>query len=302
MEQKYRDELLDFLKKELAPIASEHEAHWIVEDIETKTAHLTEAIALAQKVLLRRHQKEPLAYILGNWSFRDLVLQVGPGVLIPRPETEELVDHALQASVASVTLMKHATPSPGSEFRIADLGAGSGCLGLGYLDALLKNPAFAENRKPAIRLDFVESSYEARWWLQKNIQPIKTARTEVFFDTWTKWFELQKPASVAVILANPPYITEDEFAQLDEGVARFEPRAALVPGDPSKEKDAGGPYREILEQASKCLVPGGVCAFEMGPAQTPWIADHAKSLNAFDKIDLVRDMAGKERFLICRKS
>jgi release factor glutamine methyltransferase len=276
LELSRRDELVKFLRKELEPLESAHEAAWIADYSLLKNSKMAEGIALA--IVERRKSGEPLAYILGSWAFRSHEFLVGRGVLIPRPETEELLDYA------------HAVAPMSGPLTVVDFGAGSGCLGISFMAEWL---ARAPARKG--RLILIERSEEARKWLQKNVHAFKSrlakADVEIVPLSWVDW----KAEAFHLGLANPPYVTEKEFLETDDSVKAFEPRSALVPDDTSQFPDASGPYRQILALARKSLNPGCWLWCEIGPAQVKWIVEYAEQSGDFSEVRLLKDMAGKLR-------
>ena len=185
------------------------------------------------------HQREvryPLQYILGEWSFYGRDFFVGPGVLIPRSDTETLIDVALQLA------KEKETP------KILDLCAGSGCIGI----------TLAAERKDA-QVTLLEKYNEAISFLQKNVRRNSTENAtvlqgDVFQNNDTEKYDL--------IVSNPPYVTQDEMKELSEEV-KFEPETALLAQDNGLEF-----YKEIAESYKKNLVTGGSLCFEVGYKQS----------------------------------
>jgi len=182
--------------------------------------------------LWHRHLAEavPLQYLLGLCPWRDLTLQVGPGVLIPRPETELLIELALQV-----------LPSPPQCW--ADLGTGSGALALALARAWPHSRGLA-----------VELSAAARTVAAVNLQ----AAPQVQLLSGS-WWEPLAPwwGQLALVVANPPYIPTAVWAQLEPGVRRYEPALALEAGD-----DGLAAIRQIASGARVALSPGGVLLLE----------------------------------------
>lgn len=260
-----------------------HEVNWIWD--EALRVNAENPLRVAESILSRRLKDEPLAYVLGHWSFRGRDFAVGPGALIPRPETEELVEFAL-------ALVKERK----KPLRVADLGAGSGCLGLGF--ALEKTPRFAADLS-TIDLTLVENSARALPWLRQNVDKYRAELAGSVNIVDKSWTELA--GAFDVILSNPPYLTEVEYSAVSASVKNFEPKSALVPADADRFADASGPYREILEIAARSLVPGGWVGFELGIPQPVYIAGWAQAIGAFEELQILPDMAGKPRFFFGRK-
>ncbi len=289
-------------------MGASHEAKWIVAEIEKQLEtkenfDLAEAKNLSDKIVERRKCHEPLAYIFGHWAFRSYEFFVGPGALIPRPESEELVEYALSFVEKSETLIEKLFDENG--LNIVDAGAGTGCIGLSFVMDLLKdlaNEGFdPKDISAKIRLVLIELSPEARAHLEKNIKKYRSelyeSRIEVFSGSWLQWPRTQ----IDLLLSNPPYLTLSELRACDVSVRDFEPSMALMPDDISTFPDASGPYRELFQIADECLSPGGYAIFECGLAQPIALEPLVPALKNFDKLRFYRDMARKDRFLAMRK-
>ncbi len=281
-------ESVENLKQRLQKISSAHELSWILEWL-SKFPNSDDTNARAEDLIRRRENGEPLAYIFGEWAFRDLELFVGPGVLIPRPETEELVDLALNLG----------SWESGGKFRIADLGAGTGAIGLGLLKGLQNR-----RREPAlITLDFIEASPDAYRYLQQNVARYRTLFTRARMEThqlpWDEWALYQDEKSFDFLISNPPYISQDEWQNLDPGVKNYEPQSALVPRN--ADEKAMSDYLQIVEIAARLLKEGGLLLFEMG-LQSDDLLGHMEGDRRFCDLSLSPDMAGKARFLSARRS
>jgi release factor glutamine methyltransferase len=207
----------------------------------------------------RRHDGEPVAYLTGRREFFGLEIEVTRDVLIPRPETELLVEHALGAIPAGV-------PS-----RVLDLGCGSGAVAL----------AIARERPRAnvLGADVARAAVELA---RRNAQRLEIANATFLA---SDWFEAIARRSFEVIVANPPYVAEAD-PHLEQGDLRFEPPLALTPG-----ADALSAIRTIVTTAPAYLVPDGVLALEHGHDQ----ADAVQALLAgagFRDVRSARDLAG----------
>lgn len=222
-------------------------------------------------LIRRRGKHEPLQYIIGITEFDDLMLVVDPRVLIPRPETELLVER--------VAVRLAATP-PG---RILDLGTGSGALAL----ALAR-------RFPAAQVTGVDASSAALAVARLNAErnPEPGARV-----TWVQsdWFEaLAGDTRFDLIVSNPPYLTETEWAETRPEVREFEPKAALTAAD-----GGAADLLSIISSAPHWLGPGGWLVLETG------IAQHERLLEAMTAAGLtgaepMNDLTGRPRFLWAR--
>lgn len=214
-----------------------------------------------RKLVQRRASGEPIAYITGNREFWSLPLKITPDVLVPRHETELLVEVALQRIPA------------GNALRLADLGTGSGAIALAIASERLSCEVHATDISPAA-IKLASSNAEA------------LGISSVQFHTGS-WCE---PLSGAfdMIVSNPPYVAEDD-PHLKNGDCRFEPGLALSPGaDPSSA------FRAITEQARQQLNTGGWLLFEHGTDQGPAVRD-ILTVGEFAEVETIRDMAGHER-------
>jgi len=206
----------------------------------------------------RRALGEPLQYILGEWEFHGLRFTVGPGVLIPRPETELLVDIALQLTVDSCQL------------TVLDLCAGSGCVGLSIA-----------NHLPNAKVYLVELSEDALPYLRQNAEAYPNAEV-IQADVLNCQLSI---VNCQLILANPPYVRTDDIAGLSPEVRR-EPPMALDGG-----ADGLKFYRALKDKWLPMLAPGGLLACECGEGQAREIA----ALFAPYETNIVKDFNGIER-------
>jgi len=207
----------------------------------------------------RRHDGEPVAYLTGRREFFGLEIEVTRDVLIPRPETELLVEHALGAIPADVPA------------RVLDLGCGSGAVAL----------AIARERPQAnvLGVDVARAAVELA---RRNALRLEIANATFLA---SDWFEAIERQSFEVIVANPPYVAEAD-PHLEQGDLRFEPPLALSPG-----ADALSAIRTIVNAAPAYLVPDGVLALEHGHDQ----ADAVRALLAgagLRDLRSARDLAG----------
>lgn len=217
------------------------------------------------KLAAHRKRREPLQYLLGEWEFYGMRLFVGRGVLIPRPDTETLVDTVLEFAK---TLDKP---------QIADLCSGSGCIAL----ALQKH-------LPQARVYAVEKSPEALRFLQKNADYHKSCaevhHADVLLPETAAAFQ-----ELDIIVSNPPYLTNEEMQSLQPEV-RHEPDLALY----GVTEDGLYFYREISRLWKHSLRAGGMLACEVGDAQADAVAVIFKE-EGFAQIRCVPDLAGNLR-------
>lgn len=226
-------------------------------------------VTACREVVRRRAQGEPVAYILGERGFYGELFKVGTGVLIPRPETEMIVEEVLEF------LKTAGIEQP----RILDLGAGTGCIGF----SILKN-------HPTATLISVEKSPKAFSYLKQNqeLLALTDRSTLILGDALSEELLTQK---FDVIVANPPYIATDD-QQTEENVRKFEPASALF------ASDAGF---SALEQWSSRYQPalnsGGLMLFEMGHTQGPRMQAHFEGLGGFVQVQVLKDLSGLDRII-----
>ena len=189
----------------------------------------------------RRLDREPLAYILGDAHFWTLTLQVGPGVLIPRSDTEVLIEYLTQVI------------APTSHLKALEFGIGSGAISLAW--AL---------ETSGLEIDGLEISPQAFDWAQKNLEAYQEQITQnkstVHWHLGKSLTDFSGPYDI--IVSNPPYITKAEMAALQPEVKSFEPSVALEGGE-----DGLVFYRLLLQEGLRLLKPKGILVVEHGYAQ-----------------------------------
>lgn len=226
-------------------------------------------------LLERRMTREPLAYITGSTGFWDLELDVVPGVLVPRPDTETLIESALAVLPSSQE----------KKCRMVDLGTGSGAIALSMASALPGHEIIATDRS--------EVALEAA---RKNA--LKNGLEESVAFVRGVWFEAfsEEVGVFDVILSNPPYIPSADIDELEPEVAVHEPRLALD-GDVDGLRD----YRVIIEGCRKHLAPGGWLLLEMGFDQRDAVREILDATGLFESIVHINDYAGNNRVVRARR-
>jgi release factor glutamine methyltransferase len=212
-----------------------------------------------RELLARRASREPLAYVLGEWGFRRLMLQVDARVLIPRPETEVLVERCLEL-IAEL-----------AEPRVLDVGVGSGAIALAIAD-----------EHPGARVVATDSSPDALAVAAANAEQtglhVELVLGELFAG-------LEGPFDLVV--SNPPYVAQEDVPELPPEVAEYEPRAALI---------ESGETEAIAEQALSRLEPGGSLALEIADGNAARVADLLHGLG-YEQVTIGEDLAGRERIV-----
>ncbi len=224
-------------------------------------------------LIKRRRACEPIAYILGRREFFALPMRVDRRVLIPRPDTEILVETALRG-----TRERHLYG------RMLDLCTGSGCVAI----------AFAKER-PTWRVTAVDLSPDAATVARENVQRAGVVHNVAVLEG-DLFAALPEGAAFELITANPPYIPSAEIAGMDADVRDFEPRLALNGG-----ADGLHVTRRLIGEATRFLSPGGLLALEGGFDQAPAVAALLAE-SGFGEIVRSKDLAGVERVVSGRRS
>lgn len=219
----------------------------------------------------RRIRHEPLQYLCGEWDFYDLTLKVGPGVLIPRPDTETVAQAAMDA----------AKPF-GQGVRILDLCSGSGAIAL-----------CAAKHVPGARVTALELSPQALTYLKENNAAYGSPLTVVHADVF-EWQTQCADESFEVIVSNPPYISDEEMQTLAPELS-YEPRMALF-----AEQDGLAFYRHIAPAYFHALIPGGTLIFEIGWKQADAVMQLCRAAGYAD-VCMEKDWGGNPRCVKARR-
>lgn len=217
----------------------------------------------------RRSGGEPLAYITGQREFMSLSFRVNSDVLIPRPDTEVLVETAL-ALVRAEGIK-----------RICDVGTGSGAIAVSLAVYLNEVEVYALDLSPAA--------------LKIARENAKIHEVMVQFRDGDLLEPLVNEEKMDMIVANLPYITFDQLEELETGVKDYEPRIALVASG-----DGLDLYRRLLPQAYQLLRPGGYILLEIDPRQAE--AAKVMMMQSFSELEIIPDWAGRDRLLKARRN
>ncbi len=228
-----------------------------------------------RKLILRRAQREPVAYITGNKGFWESEFSVNPSVLIPRPDTEVLVETSLD--ILSRSENKNKT------LKILELGAGSGAVIISLAGARPSNSYFAIDISPA--------AAEATACNAINI--LKESKLFIIVGSW--FSPLKNRQNFDLIVSNPPYIPSKEIDTLQPEIRRYEPRLALDGGE-----DGLNSIREIIAHAWKFLNPGGFLLLETGCDQKKDVEKIAGDYASYASVKYIKDYSGHDRVAVLK--
>lgn len=233
------------------------------------------------EAMLRRYlDGEPLQYVMGRWAFRHLDLLVDTRVLIPRADTETLVEVALEI----LAVRRAVTDVPAT---VVDLGTGSGAVGLALLD---------ESPIGSVEVWMTDASEDALDVARANAAGLgrQAAGARFAHGSWFEALPGELRGRVDLIVSNPPYVADDD-PELDKSVRQWEPHLALFAG-----ADGLDAYRVICAGAGEWLAPGGSVALEIGHTQADSVVGLTRSTGLSDT-RVHRDMAGRDRVVIASR-
>jgi release factor glutamine methyltransferase len=234
------------------------------------------AAQAAQYELLvaRRERREPVAYIVGRRAFRTIQVDVTPSAIVPRPDTETLVEVALQELRRSTKRQPLAL----------DVGTGSGCIALALV---------AEH--PGVRLAATDIDPAAAELARRNAQRLgMPERVEVL--TGDLFSPLPPGVRFDLIVSNPPYIAEGEIDDLQEEIRRHEPRQALVSGPTGLEF-----YQRLVPGALPWLEPGGLLAVEIHEGRAAEVQEIFRATERYEEVRVTTDLGGAPRVVSGRE-
>lgn len=271
--------VLGLYRTELAALYTESEAKAIARAIfhermgmDASRLELHKQDALSESELLKVYDPikrlaagEPLQYVLGTVYFHGLVLEVAPGVLIPRPETEELVDRIVRSAIMPA--------------RIVDIGTGSGCI------ALALKRAFPNAQVTGVDVSDAALAI-ARRNGERNDLEVEWRHADVLDPAFTL------PGGTDLLVSNPPYVPRSEEATLTEQVRAHEPHLALFVDD----ADPLLFYRRIAQLAMDTMPAGGQLWFEGHYKYTPATGDLLRGMG-FTSVEVLQDLSSNDRFI-----
>lgn len=279
-----RGEVEDALAERLGSV---HESRWMVEEVLGRHYPLSGPVDDVQRRALdamasRRGAGEPLQYVLGVWDFRRLQLEVDARALVPRPETEQVVEVALgEVRDAAATV-------------VVDLGTGTGAIALSCAVELAP-------RRPGLEVWATDADPDTLALAERNRARVASThadarRVRFALGHWFEALPRELRAKVDLLVANPPYVSEEEWGELDAEVRR-EPYGALVAGPGSDGTPGFADVEAIVRGAPDWLAAGGVLVVELSPPQAGAALAVARERGYADA-RIERDLAGRDRMLV----
>lgn len=224
---------------------------------------------------VKRHANgEPVAYLVGYREFYSMTFTVNPDVLIPRPETEDLVAETLD-------LFSSVKDQP---LRILDVGTGSGIIAISLAKYLKKSNIVA-----------VDISSEALKIAEANAEKLGVSQRVEFRESdLLTVIEGDEPFDA--IVSNPPYISQKELEEVPDSVKKFEPMSALD----GLGEDGGDLTRLLIDQSTKLLKPSGWLMIESSPMLVDSLRNYAEGQSSWQSVNVIKDHTGKKRILSAR--
>lgn len=227
----------------------------------------------------RRGKGEPLQYVTGEMPFRHIVLKCAKGVLIPRPETEVLVDHVLEYI--------DNLPADASAPLVLEVGTGTGCIALSLA-----------GERASVRVRATDISPDAFALAERNRSALALEdRVELFQTDIAEGVPGARDAAYDVLVSNPPYIPTDVVQCLPREVGGYEPMLALDGG-----QDGLDVFRRVVDAATHALKPGGLLACELHEDCLQLAAGQPCVRDAFHDVRVERDLTGRDRILLALRS
>ena len=250
----------------------------------------------------RRATGEPLQYVLGHWQFRSLELKVDPRVLIPRPETEQVVQVALgrleRMSADPRAAADDGEPAGGpAPSRVCvDLGTGSGAIALSLATE-------AAAGCPQLEVWATDRSTDALQVAGENLRALgrsdgaAAGRVRLVEGSWFDALPSDLAGRVDLVVSNPPYVSESEYSRLEPAVRDWEPRGALVASTGAGGVGGMAAIETIIAGARRWLRRSGALVVEIAPSQAEASLEAARRAG-FGQVAIERDLAGRQRMLV----
>jgi release factor glutamine methyltransferase len=255
-------------------------------------AHPEELLSATQgkeflEMLVRRAAGEPVQHLTGHQEFWGLDFEVTPDVLIPRPETEHLIEVTLDRLALREVREGRPQATDGSGLRIADVGTGSGCIVIALATELPKANFYASDISQAA-LEVARRN-AARHGVSQQIEFANNSLLDHAVSSD------HQPARFDAIVSNPPYIGRREAASLDREVRDHEPEAALYGGQEGYEF-----YGDLIAQAAASLAPGGLLVLELGYNSLPAVQPLLEG-SEWTRLSITNDLAGIPRVIAAER-
>jgi release factor glutamine methyltransferase len=232
-----------------------------------------------REMVRRRGDGAPVAYLVGYREFYSLRMRVNESVLIPRPETEHVVIEALDRAKAMLA------QAPDRKLKVVDVGTGSGAIAISIAKHLPPATITAIDLSP-------EALQIAKWNADQH-----GVTDRVKFIEGDLLAPIAADASIDIIVSNPPYVSDAEYAQLDKTVREHEPKSALVSGPKGTEL-----IERLLHEAPSRLKGGGQIIIELSPMIADASAELVQKTGRFEPPKFIKDLAGLRRVLTARKA
>lgn len=273
----------DLVQRASLVLATPNEARWIAEAVANRlpaadfSNELPTQSDLVQfsRMVERRRSGEPLQHVLGHWPFRSVDLLVDRRALVPRPETEIVVD-------AVLAILDSSTRSP----LVVDLGTGSGAIACSLVT---EHPSAT-----VIATDVSDDALALAADNRDRLQASARQRLELRHGDFYAAVPAEVQGRVACVVANPPYVTDAEWEALAPVVRDFDPRVALVSGPSGTEA-----IEKVVRGAPNVLMRGGSAVVEFSPLQTA-VVERIARLAGASSIEVHRDLSGRDRVLVAR--
>lgn len=279
-------------------VGSAREARWILEEVGGTAGPAgpgplgARQVATARAMAARRQAGEPLQYVFGHWPFRSLDLLVDPRVLIPRPETEQVVEVALGELAEAAASTRPRPPVA------VDLGTGSGAIALSLA-------AEGAPDHPGLTVWATDVDPAALAVAGANLDRLVAERpglagaVRLAAGHWWSAVPDGLAGRIDLVVSNPPYVAEEEWPGLPPEV-RLEPRRALVSAAAGDGTPGLADVESVLHGAAQRLAPSGAVVVELAPHQAAAAGSMARALG-FGRVRVALDLAGRDRVLVARR-
>ncbi len=268
------DEIVDL-------VGSRQEAVWIVEEAHRSPEGPKKVAILAREMAARRRDGEPLQYVLGSWQFRTINLIVDGRALIPRPETEQVVQAVLD---------RWRTSAPQrDQLIVVDLGCGTGAIGLS-IEHELRQEAHID------QVILTDQSRDALRLALENVVALGAERVSVASGSWFEALDPLLHGSIGILVANPPYVAVRDRAFLASELF-FEPETALFSLDSADGIPGFAEVTHLINHARPWLAAGGVLGIEMAEIHVKPACQLAEDMGLLD-VAAIADLAGKPRGIV----